>query len=590
MMIPSRKISGFVSEITQQCFSSRKTRISRGIMYENFFSVGNSDPTNPALFQKIYESLDNVASLLYSPVSLRFIIGDQDEPNLLMQAKCKRSAAKIRNYAERSDTDSMISAAVLSSLKRGKSFIKQLWRKDTFRPCLISPDDMGVLRENVLQLDEDMEAFSHKMLITPWQFARLVANHPNERELVKEAKRYVRSSTGEDMAKAATMQVTVGGLYPFQLAGGQASNARGVVDWLSQPTPEMSPDVQGNLLELDETWIWDDRREDWATFQLVGGKMLIMGDMNFLNALAYDPVTKQSAPSLKGKHPFHEFCVNPLDDPPYFWGDSEIRRLIPLQEAINSRIAGVNKMLRMEEEPTRTFTGGFGINQEAVSRINKPGGWWADSNPSAKATKETVTIPQDVWNALHEYERMFDDIEGVPPIARGKGESGVRSHLHAETLVRQFSPRFKDRALLAERSVSSLGGTMLDMCRAHDDTKMIAWAPAAEAGDEGVNPDTLKIAPPAPGFVAIPFKFGDLPEEVTLRVDSHSSSPAFAQDAKALHFDLLKVGAEGPEDLIEHVDATNPEELEFGIARRAIARAEEQKRQDQLKAAKGGKH
>ena len=50
---------------------------------------------------------------------------------------------------------------------------------------------------------------------------------------------------------------------------------------------------------------------------------------------------------------------------------------------------------------------------------------------------------------LHEYERMFDAVMGLPPIARGKGDTGVRSKSHADTLVRQFSPREHDDVLTA---------------------------------------------------------------------------------------------------------------------------------------------
>jgi hypothetical protein len=452
---------------------------------------------------------------------------------------------------------------------------------------------MGVLRENIERLDESMEAFAHKMLISPWEFARLISGHRKEADLIKRAKNYVRSSTGDNMQKSASMQVTVGGLYPFQPAGGAsgsgASTTRGVVDWLTQPTPELAPEIEQSLLEMDEVWIWDDRRRDWATFQLIGNEMLIMGEDQIINALAYDTESHQSDPALVGKHPFLEFCVNPVEG--YFWGDSEIRRLIGLQDAINARIAGVNKMLRMEEDPSRVITGSSGVNQEAMSRLNKPGGYHVDLNANAKWTKETVTIPQDVWAALHEYERMFDDIEGVPPIARGKSSPGVRSHDHAETLIRQFSPRFKDRALLIERDVAAAGALMLDMARAHDADNMIAWVQADQAGLEGEAPDPL-LVPPAKGFVAVKFSFGDLPKDVTLKVDAHSSSPAFAMEARGLAFDLVKVGAMGPEDLIEHVEAPNPEELEFGIVRREIAQAEAQKQEEQAKLAakSGAKH
>lgn len=313
-----------------------------------------------------------------------------------------------------------------------------------------------------------------------------------------------------------------------------------------------------------------------------------MGKYQFLNALAHDPDTHKSVPCLKGSHPFVEFCPNPLNN--YFWGASEIKNLVALQEAINARITGTNKLLRLQEDPTKRFVGTTGVNQTALARYKRPGGYWSDANPNAKIETDQVTIPQDMWASLHEYERMFDDLMGLPPVAKGKGDSGVRSHSHAETLVRQFSPRFKDRALLIERSVESLGGLMLELSRAHDDRKLTAWVPKDMAGPQGdATPDPL-MPPPAKGLVPVMFRFSDLPSDVTLTVDSHSASPAFAQDSKALNFDLLKVGAMSAGDLVEHVDAPDPDELQMGIIRREIAKAEAEKQELAAKAAKGNSH
>jgi hypothetical protein len=160
---------------------------------------------------------------------------------------------------------------------------------------------------------------------------------------------------------------------------------------------------------------------------------------------------------------------------------------------------------------------------------------------------------------------------GLPPIARGRGDSGVRSGSHAETLVRMFSPRFKDRALLIERDVEALGAVFLDMAKAHVDKKLIAWIPANAAPLEGEKPDPL-IVPPAPGFVALPFQFSDLDDDAVVTIDSHSSSPAFSAEAKQLVFDLLKIGAMAAEDVVQKVDIDDPEGLVAGIQRRAIAR------------------
>ena len=199
-------------------------------------------------------------------------------------------------------------------------------------------------------------------------------------------------------------------------------------------------------------------------------------------------------------------------------------------------------------------------------------------------------IPPDIWAGLQEYERMMDELEGIPPIARGQNPGGVRSAAHANSLIRQFSPRFKDRALLIERDVESLGALMLDLARAHDDHQMIAWVPKEAAGAAApVLQDQVLLVPPAEGLVPVPFTFAELDENATLTVDSHSSSPAFAEEAKGLAFDLLKIGAMDPSELLDHVDVGDPEDLRAGITRREIARAKQMKEMEALQVIKGGK-
>lgn len=588
MLIPRRKTESFVRDLIEQCFSSRQERTNRGVFYQNYFASGSADPTNASIYNKVYAGLDDLESLLYSPVSLRFHLGDPDVSNVLNVAKGRAASLKLRNEARRSDTDTLISAAVREALVKGKSLVKVLHKRGGFSPELVRPESFGVMRENHDRLDEDMEAFGHHMLITPFQFMRLVENHPDKNDLVKKAHKLTRETTGEmPDTQNGGMQVVVGGLYPFQPAGVVPTGARGIVDWMAQPRAQMSPQVQQSLMDLYEMWVWDDEREDWTTFQMVGKDILVTGKYQHTNAIAHDPASQRTVPYLKGVHPFREFCVTPMPD--YFWGWSEIATLIGLQEAINARINGTNKMLRKQEEPSTKFQGSTGVNQVTLARFKKPGGYWSDTNPNAKVEDVVTQIPQDLWGSLHEYERMFDELMGIPPTARGKNEPGVRSASHANTLVRQFSPRFKDRALLVERSVEGVGGLMLDLAKAHDARKMTAWVPKEMAGLEVGEIDPL-LVPPAKGFVPVQFRFADLPESLTLTVDSHSSSPAFVQEEKGNNADLIKIGAMSPAEFVERSDVTDPDELQMDLARREIAKAEAAKAELLAKTAGHHKH
>lgn len=583
MRIPSRGLEKFVREIVDQCLISQTERTNRGAMFNNYAMFGSENPSDAAIYNKTFAYLDDLESLLYSPVSLRFQIGDPDLPNIVEEAKGRSAAAKLRTLARKSDTDTYISKATWSSLVKGKAFIKQLFKRGQFSPSLVQPESMGVLRENHDKLDEDMEAFTHSMLITPYQFKRMIYNHPDREQLERKAKRYMRESRGGlSPADGAQRQVIVGGLYPFQPAGsGSPNNTRGIVDWMDGPSPTLAPEQLQSLMQLDETWVWDDKRKDWATFQLIGDDMLISGKYQIANAYALNADTMKEVSDLVGQHPFHDFCANPIDG--YFWGRSEIVNVALLQEALNARINGINRLLRKQEDPPTKFIGSTGVNQNALARFNKPGGYWTDSNPNAKIERDITAIPADLWNSLHEYERMFDEMGGLPPVAKGHGESGVRSQGHAETLVRMFSPRFKDRALLIERSVEGLGGGMLDLARVHVDRRMVAWVSKDFAGAQAPAKEDSLMVPPVPGQVPVYFTFADLDDDVRLTVDSHSSSPAFSAEAKALAFELFKIGSMSKEDVVQHTDSPDPEDLIAGIQRREFAAAQAAQEQAKLK-------
>lgn len=589
MRIPrSKRLTQFVRETASACLSSRQDRINRGAFYQNYVDTGSADPASPAMYNKLFVSLDDLESLLFSPVSLRFHIGDPDIPNIVNEAKGRAAAARLRNFYRRCDADSMLSQAVNCGLIKGKGIIKQNFNHSEMSTWLVQPEDFGVLRENYTKLDQNMGAFTHSMLITPDQFEHLVAGRSDRADLMKKMKNYMREATGGlTDTRGTAMNIVVGGLYPLQAAsqGGNGVNpTRGLVDWMGQPRPQLDPTVAQSLIELEEVWIWDDERDDWATFQLIGDDLLIMGKDTIQNALAFDPTTLSSAPSLKGIHPYSTFCPNPV--PTYFWGASEVGRLIYLQEAINARLTGTNKMLRMQEDPTTRFMGSTGVNQLALSKYKKPGGHYVEGNPQAKIEKDVTQIPQDLWVSLHEYERMFDEMMGLPPVAKGHGEKGVRSGNHAEALLRMFSPRFKDRALLIERDIEHCAGLTLDLAKAHVSKKLVCWVPPEAAGLENIATaeDLAILVPPAPGLVPVWYTFMDLDEDMTLTVDEHSSSPAFSAEAKALVFDMLKTGIMSPIEAVEHLDVTDPEAVQAGIMRREIARAQAQEKQEALKA------
>lgn len=582
MYVPSnlREIGEFAQDIVNRCSVSLRQRIERGVVYRNLFLSGESDGT-PQIYKKTYAYVDDLASMLYSPVELKFTVAPHGRAGPIDRAMGHAAAAQLNAEMRQTELDEVCDDAVLWALIKGKTFVKLGWSKAGIEPDLVMPEQFGVLEEGKPKLSQQ-KAFFHRTWITLDDFRDRVAElrlPPRKASaLLRAVKQYTLGQPDKEQGDqyAATRMVMLGGLYPYQVSSSpipsQRSN-RGVVDWLTAPQPQLAPQTRIDLVALDEVWAWDSSTEDWVTIQLVGPDCVLTPNSVLLNTFSgyLDPrlprrlltadeyQRKQAENPLRGKHPFIEFCLNP--SPNYFWGDSEVRLVGSVQEALNARIKGINRVLRKQEDPPRIIAGAS-INQNAYARLNKAGGYLTDPSPQLKTETLMPQMPQDFYVSLDRYLAMFNDIGGMPEVMRGQGEAGVRSQGHADTLVRMASPRFKDRALRAERSVEAVGGLALDILRNHNPDQQVAWVKEGLAGPYKNHPlDPLLYEPPAPGLFGIVFKYADLPANLRVSVDAHSGSPIFSQDQRALIFALARLQAISPAEVIRLTHPPREEEL-----------------------------
>jgi hypothetical protein len=583
LRIPKRGLAGWCSEIVASCSASQHRRIDRGNYYNQLYLSGAIDGST-STFNKTNVHISNLSSYLYSPVELRFSLKPEDPTQPDQRAMASGASSLLHRELRRGNVDMAIDDVTVQSLIKGKAFLQLLYTDTGFEPYVLMPELMGVLREDLPMLDRQ-EAFFFSTYLTPGQFELLVANHPDRDELLRKAKRYAMAPnqiTAPDNINVLKTIVQGGGWGTSPVRGpDQSANPnRGIVDWLTAPEPQFAPEVLQSLLRLDEIWVQDAEMGDWTTLQTVGDDMVIEGKYIHRNLFA-DPMyitdkellkrSKDTNP-LAGHHPFIEFCPNPIHN--YFWGRSEVFNVALLQLALNARIDGINALLRRQEDPPYKFTGSKNINQTILAKLKKPGGFFSDSDPTAKVESLAPELPGDLWGDVHELERRFDEMGGFTATMQGRGEAGVRARAQAETLIRTGSPRFKTRALRIERAIEETGGLMLDTLKARYTRKVAAWAkPSA---------DELAAAPqswwknfwvaPAPGMKRIEFLMADIPPEWSVRVDSHSSSPAFSYESKELAFALAKSGAIGAEDLIMLTHPPHEEALALQAETREIAK------------------
>lgn len=581
MYIPrDRHLRQWASELVSQCYADLPERIQRGALYRNLYLTGDENG-QPSTYPKTFEYINNLSSFLFSPVTLKWAVRFQNGGTLTH----RKMGRTISSDMDDLNTDAGVYTAIEDctewSLVKGKTLLKMNWEAGGFAPYMIQPEFFGVLRPDLADL-RHQQAFVHSTYYTPDEFASAFRSLPNLGQVMREIRKRAKLTTEEKPDRAnALKQIVLGGLNPYQQAGNTPAQAtsRGIVNWLGGPQAIFDAKLMAQLVRLDELWVMDSATDDWATFQTVGD-VFVTGDKVIRNAFAdmFDPDnTSRRLPEefrahnpLSRRHPFVEFCPNRLDG--YFWGRSEVCNVGVMQMQINARLNGIARLLRRQENPPRLVTGSTGINQQKYSALDKPGGFFADPTPTAKMQAVYAELPEGLWESLHEYLGFFDAMAGLPPVLRGQGDSGVRAQGHAETLTRNASPRFKDRALSIERSVSEIGDLELAMLRAMDDRTMVTWLdPGTTNVVAMLRPDEPELEAPAPGMKQYPFKYHHVPETAKVRVDSHSSSPIFSHEFRELIFALAKIGAMTPEEVVEHVNPPGEEDILADAERRQIA-------------------
>jgi hypothetical protein len=593
MLLPGSKIGPWAKELIDACYVSHPERTQRGTAYRNMYLTGSFDG-KPQVYNLTFKHIDKLSSWLFSPTELRFVLEPESQPSAADLAMARRAGATLNVKMRRGKVATAAATANTWALVKGCCFVKLLWDKDreALEPHVVQPEAMGVLREDINDLDRQ-EAFVHSTWYTPDKLREKIQYLPNAAELLRKIGRTIDASPSGDHPEpgGALREIVLPGLYPYAAAGtagATTNNQRGIVGWLGGPSATLDPRVRAQLLRWDELWVRDDKRGDWTTITTVGDAV-IDGDLRHRNLFADEfnadnptrsPRANDDNP-LAGHHPFVTLQPNKLDG--YFWGMSEIELLALLQISLNNRVDGINKMLRMQEDPPRRFSGST-MDQKRYSASKKPGGMLTDPNPNSKMETLAPPVPADLWESMHEIVDMFRAMGGFTPTMAGLGDQGVRSNSQAESLIAVGSPEIKDRALLVEESIEELGGLGLDLLKAKDGSRYTGWIMPGEESlvAEIASHDLNVIEAPAKGMKPVPFILHQLPDDLAVRVDSHSSSPAFAHETQQLMFALAKIGAASPEEVVARVHPPNEQGIIAGIERRSIAQAEMVKEHPEL--------
>lgn len=527
MLLPSSKIDRWSENIIGDCEVSRAQRSSAGRYWQNYYDKGADDESDAAIYNRCFSHIDRTASYIFSPADVRFII----ELDITMGKEYIDRASVAGRFLSRefhrAGCDLQFGAAVEMGLIRGCSLVKQNWASEGIDPYLINPEAFAVYREDISELDKQ-EAFVHTTYITPGQVRALLNNHPERDVLYDRIKRTATSAKKkQEVDNDYISQVIVGSMNPISTSG-IGGPGRGSVTMNVGSTPTLSPDVRAKLVRLDELWVWDDDREDYTTIQVVDPGIVIEGKLHRRNICG-----------VAGEQPFTKVCPNDVHG--YFWGRPELAPVRALQDLLNKRVDDYDRLSDLRAEPPKSYSGFNGITDEMNAMMNMPGGFVTEPNAQAKVDTIAPELPPDVFAAVDNICKWFDDVGGFENIMKGQGESGVRAGVHADSLMRSAGTRLRDRALLTERQLGNMGDFAFKLLQ-NKEAKIFTTKPQ--------NLLQKIMGKPQEGEE---FLLKQLPDDYRVQVDSHSASPAFSEDSRQLAFALAKIGAIDAHSVLEMV-------------------------------------
>lgn len=500
MRIPEDSVQReqFYLDLIQKCGVSGAERKGDYAVLRNYFLFGSGPEEAPAIFNKIYPHIDQLTSFLFSAETTRFSIdlGAAVPPEEFRRVPTLTKA--LNDEWLNSNCDQVFSNALTWALCYNSTFIKLIYRGG-IHPYMIEPGSMGVLREDSPYTDRQ-EAIVQKYYITKSELMNRLYSHPKRDEILKRVNSNYHDNSmdvpeGLDRIVMSQSNPTMYGNVNLDLSGYTRYKAR----------------VAEDTVEMNELWVWNDETNDYQVVTIADPDVVI-----------YD--RPGESVFLKGELPFIQVCPNPQYD--YYWGQSEVQRLVFLQQLRNKRMTEILDLLAKQVNPPTALIGFTGILDEKNFALNRAGGLLASDLPNTKVERVAPQMPPQLFEVIHEVDAMFAEASGISSVLSGRGEQGVRSAGHASQLARLGSSRAKKRAIIVEDALEKIATLYLKLLRVYDNTHF-----------KDVD--------------NVPFIASQFTQDFVVKVDAHSNSPIFTEDLRQLAFNLFKAQAIDREGLID---------------------------------------
>ena len=513
MKIPKnlQERESFYQDVIQSCKKSQDDRAGAYGRLRHYFLFGRAQDEEETPYNKIYPHIDTLTAFLFAAETTKFSVQLPPSASEHEYDRVPVLSKAINDAWLQSNADHVFSQCLTWSLVYNTMIVKLVPRGPEMNPFPVDPGSFAVLREDLLYNDRQ-EAMVHTFYTTKSQLEVDLADHKDKETILGSVSAFQRNDVRPQ--ESGLDRIIMSATVPT-MTGNVTTPLQASTDYIARVAEE--------LVQMDELWIWDDDEKDYRTVTRAENAITIYDRKNIF---------------LDGEVPFVQVCPNPIYS--YFWGLSEVERLVGLQKWRNERTNQIKELLDRDVSPPTSVTGWMGILDEKNFALNRPGGLLSTDSMQAKVEQHAPKIPSEIFQVIHEIDAMFAEMSGLQNIMMGKGEAGVRSGRQTSELARLGSARAKKRALTVEDALEKIATLYLKCMRKYDKRDYL---------------DTK----------GIPFIAEQFSSEFTVKVDAHSNSPLFTEDHAKLATDMLEAHAIDRDSYLEMLNPPGVEMLKIRL-------------------------
>jgi hypothetical protein len=510
-----------VKFLIDKCNGSRADRANLYNKRERYYLFG-TDTGDQVRYNRLESHIDLVAAFLYAPDHAFYnISADRNSSDAVVKQAIALQDAWNDDFQDGGISDT-VADAIEWALVYDTMIIKQGWNsaRDEQTVQLVAPMNFGVFREDNPDLDSQ-ECFCHTFFLD-WSDA---------------AQRLMRAGKGTEVPKLAVENKPFVTPFPDLLnrliissTGGSnlQGNIAGQVNPNYTPQATYQPSVDTALVRFSELWAWDTDAEDYRIFHMADPDILLSDSRATVAAMhragkikAEEFEKSETNYFLPKDHPFT--AIRPYGKWNYFWGKAHIDGLMPLQDWMTERLDQIADILERQAYPPKVGSGFLGLTDEKMEAFGGADTYLYDQMPQAQVKELHPEMPPDLFADFNQINTLFLEASGLTEVLSGKGEQGVRSRQHAQELRKTGGGRIKRTALKLEPSLVRIGDIGLKLKFKNDDD------PITPEADETGKAD--KFVP------------AQIASDVHIRIEGHSHSPLFGDEAKEIAVLLKKFGA-----------------------------------------------